>query len=122
MAFGAMSPTTFTGLNENEMSVNTEDRSLYNKRTFNWWRLIGWLFAPLFVYFLSAGPVAMLDGRGFLRITTCEAVIAFYKPFSWAYDRTALHMPLGMYLHLWSSNQYDQDGDRNGEETHAPTD
>ncbi|EEF62109.1 hypothetical protein [Pedosphaera parvula] len=94
----------------------------FSKRIFGWRRFIWWPFATLFIYFLSAGPIAMLDGRGVLSITNCEPVIAFYKPFGWAYDHTALHKPLGIYLHLCSSNQYNENGDRAGEETHAPTD
>jgi hypothetical protein len=84
-------------------------------------RLMSWLAVIFVAYILSAGPVAMMDGRGCLGFTTSRAVSLFYKPFALFYEHTFLHRPLGMYLHLWSGNQYDDEGDRNGEETHAPT-
>ncbi len=35
---------------------------------------------------------------------------AFYKPLGWAYNKTLLHKPLGLYYHLWIPSVIDSKG------------
>ncbi len=35
----------------------------------------------------------------------------FYRPLGWAYIRTPVHKPLGMYFHLWDSENFNKYGD-----------
>lgn len=72
-----------------------------------------WLGMILAVYVLSVGPVVKVyDGKKAIPPNSKldRFVDVFYAPLEWAYMRTPLHKPLGMYLHLWS-NRFDRNGD-----------
>ncbi|MDB6121162.1 MAG: hypothetical protein JWQ71_155 [Pedosphaera sp.] len=34
-----------------------------------------------------------------------------YEPWRWTYFHTPLHRPLGIYMHLWSSEAFDANGE-----------
>ncbi|MGO8930968.1 MAG: hypothetical protein ACLQU3_29280 [Limisphaerales bacterium] len=71
-----------------------------------------WLAVIVVLYVLGAGPVAMLiDKKLIVRNSPiCKCVMGFYSPVTWLYLNTPLRRPLGMYLHLWTPNNYDSKG------------
>jgi hypothetical protein len=79
------------------------------KHSINWGALILWPFVVLIIYVLSSGPVSVImDKRTSSRSN--QLVRRFYKPLSWAYNKTPLHKPLGMYAHLWEPKFFDKNG------------
>jgi hypothetical protein len=79
------------------------------KHSFNWGALILWPVVIVLFYVLSAGPVAMMQEKGFISPGN-EFFNKFYEPFIWAYEDTPLHKPLGLYLHLWVPDIFDKNG------------
>jgi hypothetical protein len=69
-----------------------------------------WPLAVLVVYMLCIGPFVMLVDKQIVSGKMEDALEFVYAPVEWAYDRTALHKPIGMYLHLWSK-RFDAKGD-----------
>jgi hypothetical protein len=71
-----------------------------------------WAFVAVMVYFLSAGPVAYVEYRRKLgnTIRWVNIVGSLYTPWSYAYDSTVLHKPLGLYMHLWVPEVWDKNG------------
>ncbi len=80
------------------------------RHSINWGALILWPVVILLLYVLSGGPVMMMRDQGRIRWDN-QVVWSFYRPLTWAYNKTSLHKPLGMYFHLWDSNDYDKNGD-----------
>ncbi|HZQ47066.1 MAG TPA: hypothetical protein VFC07_08645 [Verrucomicrobiae bacterium] len=80
------------------------------KRSINWGAIIGWPIVILILYVVSIGPVMMLQDSGRMRLSY-SFLKTFYAPLVWAYDKTPLHKPLGMYLHLWSPKAFNKAGD-----------
>lgn len=74
--------------------------------------LLGWLGMILVVYVLSAGPVVRMFDKGMIPLNSKEEKFLqrFYRPLDWAYSKTPLHKPLGMYGHLWS-DKFDSNGE-----------
>jgi len=64
------------------------------------------------LYVLSVGPVAMLVEKKLIgpSTLTTEFLTTFYKPLEWAYNKTMLHKPLGLYYHLWIPSVIDSKG------------
>jgi hypothetical protein len=67
------------------------------KHSINWGALILW-------------PVAMMEEKGRISHSN-EFMRVFYMPWTWAYNGTPLHKPLGLYLHLWLPKHFDKKGD-----------
>jgi len=76
------------------------------------WVWLWWLGGILFLYVLSTGPVLMMVERGLIRSGQpgWRAAGIVYWPVSWAYQKTALHKPFGMYWHLWAPRLIDSKG------------
>src|SRR5438105_4651707 len=78
-----------------------------------------WAGVVLVLYVLSFGPVAMiarkLEPKGVFRSHPRFFELIhrpYYGPFVWAYNKTLLHKPLGVYMHLWCPQSFDKHGDR----------
>ena len=80
------------------------------KDSFNWRLFVLWAFGLLILYVLSAGPVAMMVNKN--HFPDKRFIEAIYSPLGWAYMKTPLHKPLGMYMHMWAPNIYNKDGER----------
>ena len=80
------------------------------KHSFNWRALILWLLVIPPVYLLSAGPVAMMQLNGCISPRS-KFVSQLYAPRGWVYRRTALHKPLGIYMHLWVPGLFNKHGE-----------
>ena len=82
------------------------------KRPFSIASIFVWAAVLLVAYVLSIGPVVMMLDNGTIQRggKIFNFVCRVYIPIIWAYDRTPLHRPLGMYLHLWSK-RFDAKGD-----------
>jgi hypothetical protein len=66
-----------------------------------------WAFFVVMMYVLSIGPVeALIYSR---RIDRRISMV--YIPLDWAYGKTFLHKPLGIYLHLWCPRVWDSRGE-----------
>ena len=65
------------------------------------------------LYVLSVGPVMKITLKRNISNphTAAQFFTSFYKPLEWAYARTLLHKPLGMYYHLWIPSVIDSKGD-----------
>ncbi len=70
-----------------------------------------WPFVILLFYALSSGPVMTMQYKGRHWHSTDSFVLRFYSPLMWAYWRTPLHKPLGMYFHLWSDD-FEKNGNK----------
>jgi hypothetical protein len=80
------------------------------KKSINWSAFILWPFLVGILYVLSSGPVVMVARqRGINRVA--PSLIKFYEPIEWAYEKTPLRKPLGMYAHLWAPESFDKNGD-----------
>jgi hypothetical protein len=71
---------------------------------------IVWPLLVLLLYVLSYGPIMMMYAKGHISPAN-QIVWKFYTPIDWAYVRTPLHKPLGMYLHLWVPEIFKKNGD-----------
>jgi hypothetical protein len=69
-----------------------------------------WGFGIVVLYLLSMGPVDLMGAKGMLGSTAYRILYYVYLPWEWAYLRTPLHKPLGMYMHLWTPEAYDRTG------------
>jgi hypothetical protein len=74
------------------------------------WTYVYWAGAVLVLYVLSWGPTFMMFQKGWWNYARLAPL---YRPLGWAYDKTPLHKPLGMYLRLWCPNRFDKNGDLN---------
>jgi hypothetical protein len=72
---------------------------------------VGWGFLAVVLYLLSYGPVRLMGVKGMYPLATKRVVNQIYAPFIWTYNNTPLHKPLGMYLHLWCPDIYEQNGE-----------
>jgi hypothetical protein len=81
------------------------------KHSFNWGFIV-WPLAVLLLYFLSLGPVLIMTEKSHI-LPDNKFVATFYAPLWWAYWKTPLHKPLGMYLHFWAPRWYESNGDLN---------
>jgi hypothetical protein len=80
------------------------------KHSINWGALILWPVVIVIIYVLSYGPVMMMGAKG--RISPYNKLVwKFYAPLDWAYMKTPLHRPLGMYLYLWDPVDFSKNGD-----------
>ncbi len=77
------------------------------KHSVNWGALILWPAVILLLYVFSFGPVGMMTDKGFISYTH-YSLWKFYEPLNWAYVKTPLHKPLGMYFHLWQPETFDK--------------
>ena len=75
------------------------------------WGFVVWPLLILLLYALSEGPVTMVKYKGHISDGSRQSLEKFYKPLDWAYLKTPLHKPLGMYLHWWAPAWYDKNGD-----------
>jgi hypothetical protein len=91
-----------------ERPENTTSRE--EKYSFNWRLFILWPFLIMLLYVLSSGPFILLYDRDYIP-AKFEAVKLIYLPLGWAYQRTSLHKPLGIYLHFWDPDSYDKNGE-----------
>jgi hypothetical protein len=64
----------------------------------------------LVLYVLSIGPVWMLMAKGNFSASG-RSLDKFYTPLKWAYLKTPLHKPLGIYFHLWAPTMFDKRGE-----------
>jgi hypothetical protein len=91
---------------ERPAETTTPDKT---KHSINLGALILWPVVFLLFYALSFGPVVrMWDNTPF--DSPNPIMFKFYSPVEWTYENTALHTPLGMYLHLWDPAMYDKNG------------
>jgi hypothetical protein len=80
------------------------------KHSINWGAIILWPSVILLLYMLSWGPVLRMWDDG--RISHRNRFVGrLYAPVNWAYFKTPLHKPLGMYTHLWSPEHFDNNGE-----------
>ena len=70
------------------------------KRSLFWIYFVLTPVIVLLLYVLSIGPVAMMQSNGTISLKN-QFVKTLYTPLGWAYYKTPLHKPLGMYMHLW---------------------
>jgi hypothetical protein len=71
-----------------------------------------WGFVVVMVYFLSGGPIFRLGDLATFKSPKAVYFLShFYAPWTYLYDNTMLHKPLGMYLHLWRPDLVDKNGD-----------
>jgi hypothetical protein len=70
-----------------------------------------WGFLVLvMVYLLSPGPVWRLFASRIKAGSPVPALRSIYWPWRYAYWHTPLHKPLGMYMHLFLPETYEEDG------------
>jgi hypothetical protein len=77
------------------------------------WVLLCWFAVMVLLYILSVGPVMMICVK--MKISAPQPagrlLVSFYKPVEWAYTKTILHKPSGIYWHLWVPSHIDGKGD-----------
>jgi len=84
------------------------------KRTRGFAGYLVWLFVSVVLYFLSAGPAALMSWNGiFTSLGIYRVVSGFYTPWRLTYLHTPFHKPIGIYMHLWNPNLYDEKGNVN---------
>ncbi len=90
---------------QQELDVEQRSRGLI-------WVCLCWFAVGVVLYVLSVGPVAMLVEKKIIGPSTSitKFLAAFYKPLGWAYNKTLLHKPLGLYYHLWIPSVIDSKG------------
>lgn len=80
------------------------------KRSFNW----GWVVWPVVVlgiYILSSGPMLLMTEDQNRWRTPPQILSGPYAPVGWAYRKTPLRKPLGLYLHLWLPSRFNRNGE-----------
>ena len=95
------------------MTGEAEDEPMTSSRSIGW-RCIWWVGVALLLYVLSSGPVLMMINKHVFRPGSAgdQLINAVYsRPAGWAYDRTLLHKPLGIYWHFWAPKVFDNKGD-----------
>ena len=76
------------------------------------WSYLIWAFVVVMAYFLSIGPIALMQKKGMLiSPPTQRALDVFYAPWVYICNKTPLRRPLGMYMHLWVRDLWDKNGD-----------
>lgn len=73
------------------------------------WTWVVWTGVVLLGYVLSSGPAIRMCFHG-SPSPVSRFLDVLYTPLGWAYERTALRQPLGIYWHLWDPNRFDKDG------------
>ena len=68
-----------------------------------------WAGVVLVLYVLSFGPYEMVRQKG--RWQNHRLIDIAYSPLWVGYNNTPLHKSLGRYLHLWSPQGYDINGE-----------
>ena len=79
-------------------------------------RFVIWVFVAVVVYVLSFGPILRLGRAGVFSASVNRWLESFYEPLVYAYDSTLLHIPLGLYLHVWNPDLVNS----SGEPVHPP--
>jgi hypothetical protein len=76
------------------------------------WVWLCWLGVIVLVYVLSIGPVMVLWDKKLIANGNSAAQVLkiVYGPVEWAYAKTLLHKPIGMYYHLWVPSVIDSQG------------
>ena len=76
------------------------------------WVWLCWLAVMVVLYVLSIGPVMMLTVNRNISNPHPVAQFCFivYAPVEWAYAKTLLHKPIGLYYHLWVPDVIDSQG------------
>ena len=93
------------------MNGETQDGPERNSRGAVWvW--FCWLGVAVVLYVLSIGPVMMIAVNRSISnphpvARVCTIV---YGPVEWAYAKTLLHKPIGLYYHLWVPSVIDSQG------------
>jgi hypothetical protein len=93
------------------MDAQPETAASEEKDSLNWRVLVRWLFIILLLYGLGFGPAVRVMNSNLLNPKVDEALDFFYAPMGWAYEKTPLHKPLGIYLHLWAPKLFDKNGE-----------
>ena len=97
--------------------MEEKDEPTAERKSGAFWIVAYWAVAILLLlllYFLSVGPAMKFCERGLVPQPPPSWLANLYYPFDWAYDKPLLHKPIGMYLHLWSPQSYDKNGDETG--------
>ncbi|HZQ45766.1 MAG TPA: hypothetical protein VFC07_02040 [Verrucomicrobiae bacterium] len=81
------------------------------KQSIPWMSFVVWPFVILVLYALSVGPIMLVMDKGTISFGAGAFLKKFYGPLEWAYDKTPLHKPLGLYLHLWEPKWFDKKGE-----------
>jgi len=85
----------------------TEDKFSF----FSWRPFILWPLGIVILYVLSYGPIVRMQEKGLFSIKN-RLVRNFYAPLWWAYGTKTFHKPLGMYLHLWDPDFFDDKNEK----------
>jgi hypothetical protein len=80
-------------------------------KSFPWRALLLWPFGIVLIYFLSYGPIDRIRMESDSSGRSNHVIDTVYTPWSWSYDHPPLHKPLGLYMHLWVPNKYDEHGE-----------
>jgi hypothetical protein len=70
-----------------------------------------WAFVVVVLYFLSTGPISLMDKYGMLSPQSWGALEMVYSPISYLFEHTPLRRPMGMYMHLWRPEIFDKWGE-----------
>ena len=81
------------------------------KDSHSWTGWIVWPVGILVLYMLSVGPVVMMYENGHFSPRLGQIFGKFYAPLFCAYEKTPLHKPIGMYLHLWVPDFLNKSGE-----------
>jgi hypothetical protein len=66
-----------------------------------------WAFVAVIVYVLSSGPAIRFTEKSGKPSPIIELI---YRPLGWAYGKTSLWKPLGLYWRLWAPRAFDKNG------------
>jgi hypothetical protein len=72
-----------------------------------------WAFVAVVVYVLSMGPMLRFVVSRRPTSATTNIFKWVYFPVGYAYNKTLLHKPIGLYLHLWVPSVFDEKGEAN---------
>jgi hypothetical protein len=81
------------------------------KRSGGFAHYLGWAFMMVVLYVLSFGPVFLMMVNRKVTPAWGGALYVVCVPWTWAYEKTPLHKPIGMYMHLWCPRTFDKKGD-----------
>jgi hypothetical protein len=87
-----------------------EETKAEEKHSRGFMSYVGWAGVIVLLYFLSFGPVFLII---FKTSFPSYYLDVLYQPWIWVYEETPLHKPLGIYMHLWSPDYFDKNGDGN---------
>ena len=79
------------------------------------WEWLCWSAVIVVLYVLSTGPITMMYGKKLIHPSSpVDGVLSMFgRPVAWAYEKTPLRKPLGMYWHLWNPDDWDNKGNIN---------